>query len=341
MTPSAGLTSGRYFLPWLEVMSAQGATAENLLQGTGLEVQQFRNDPPYLSQRQLEKLFNNAHAVTGNSLLGLDLGLNLNFAAHGSLGYAGLTARNVREALGQMIHYLPLVTGLITIEKHEDERQQKCHSYITAQPGVAPQTERMLVQTVLCSVYIMTRFLLGNDTDVDLNWAIPPDERIASRLRGPTTHIAFNQSRYSIGIPLSSLDTTMVLADEQARLQAIQACEKEMQHLEKQTSLSSRIYSMLLTQPAQAPSIDDIADQYYLSARTIHRRLQDEGTCFRDILNASRMTLAKQHLCRDKMSITETAYRLGYGDSANFTRAFKRSEGITPSAYVNKMETEK
>lgn len=340
MTLSAGLTSGRYFLPWLEAMSAQGATAENLLHGTGLEPKQFGNNPPYLSQLQLEKLFSNANAVTGNRLLGLDLGLNLNFAAHGPLGYAGLTARNVREALGQMIRYLPLVTGLITIEKHEDERQQKCHSYVTAQPGVAPLTERMLIQTVLCSVYIMTRFLLGNDAVVEINWSQPPDEDIASRLESPTTHVAFNRLRNSICIPLSSLDTTMVLADEQARLQAIHACEEEMQRLEKQTSLSSRIYSMLLTQPARAPSIDEIAEQYYLSTRTIHRRLQEEGACFRDILNASRMTLAKQYLCRDKMSVTETAYRLGYGDSANFTRAFKRSEGLTPSAYVNKLNTD-
>lgn len=338
MTPSVGLTSGRYFLSWLDVMSAQGATEKNLLQGTGLDIQQFKNSPPYLSQLQLEKIFNNALAATNNHLLGLDLGLNLNFASHGSLGYAGLTARNVREALGQMIHYLPLVTSLITIEKYEDQQQQKCFSYISAQPGIAPQTERILIQTVLCSIYIMTRFLLGNDTDVDLNWAIPPDKRIVSRLQGPTTHVAFNQPRHSIATPLSSLDTTMVLADERARLQAIQTCEEEMQHLNKQASLSSRIYSMLLTQPAQAPSIDEIADQYYLSPRTIHRRLQEEGTCFRDILNASRMNLAKQYLCRDKMSVTETAHRLGYGDSANFTRAFKRSEGVTPSAYVNKIE---
>ena len=43
--------------------------------------------------------------------------------------------------------------------------------------------------------------------------------------------------------------------------------------------------------------------------------------------------LAVEYLMSGHMSVQEIAYTLGYTDMANFRRAFKRWESITPSAY--------
>lgn len=70
-----------------------------------------------------------------------------------------------------------------------------------------------------------------------------------------------------------------------------------------------------------------------MTPRTLHRRLVDEGTSYRELVEAVRHTLAVEHLKSARFSVNEVAFRLGYTDIANFRRAFKRWEGVPPSTY--------
>lgn len=336
MDISTGLTSGRYLRHWLDKMAQSGVSNAVLFQGTGLHPGQFEQHTPWLTQAQVERLFANADTVTGNPWLGLEFGMNLNFAAHGPLGFAGLTARNIGESREQMIRYAPLVTGLVKLASVQDDSTQQSIITVSEQPGVSDITARTLIQTVLCSVYVMTRYLLGQSIDIELHWQCPEDPHIRLAFAHDAHAVLhFGANFNGIGIALCLLDTPIALADEHARQQALAMCEAELRALEKQTLLSHRIYARLLEAEPGMPSIEQLAQEYHLSTRTIHRRLQEEGTCFRDLVTSARMTLARDYLLRQHLSVTEVAHRLGYGDSANFTRAFKRCEGMTPTQFVH------
>jgi len=43
--------------------------------------------------------------------------------------------------------------------------------------------------------------------------------------------------------------------------------------------------------------------------------------------------LASEHLQRGQLTVQEVAYLLGYTDLANFRRAFRRWQGMSPSDY--------
>ncbi len=70
-----------------------------------------------------------------------------------------------------------------------------------------------------------------------------------------------------------------------------------------------------------------------MTSRTLHRRLIDEDTCYREILEEVKQTLAISYLSNTDMTIKEISYFLGYEDNRNFSRAFKRWQGISPSKY--------
>jgi AraC-like DNA-binding protein len=53
-------------------------------------------------------------------------------------------------------------------------------------------------------------------------------------------------------------------------------------------------------------SLDDIADRLHLSPRTIHRRLEEEGSSFRGIKDALRRDMALARLTKTKDSIAES-----------------------------------
>lgn len=76
-----------------------------------------------------------------------------------------------------------------------------------------------------------------------------------------------------------------------------------------------------------------IAARLGTSVATLRRRLQEEGTSFRDIrrvtLNASARALLKQG-----RHVSDVAEMLGFSDFRSFNRAFKSWNGVTPKRYA-------
>lgn len=80
-------------------------------------------------------------------------------------------------------------------------------------------------------------------------------------------------------------------------------------------------------------SIDSIAKQIHVSARTLQRRLEDQDTSFAELTDQTRHVAAIEYLKDPRISITETAFLLGFSDASTFYRAFKRWTGDTPANY--------
>ena len=70
-----------------------------------------------------------------------------------------------------------------------------------------------------------------------------------------------------------------------------------------------------------------------LTRRTFQRRLAECGADFSHLVRDARISLSEQWLRETDRPITDIAHRLGYADSANFTRAFRQVNGLSPSAY--------
>ena len=77
-------------------------------------------------------------------------------------------------------------------------------------------------------------------------------------------------------------------------------------------------------------SVDIIANKLGFSRQTLFRRLKAEGATFEKVLDELRHKLALHYLSGKKVSVNETAYLLGFSESAAFSRAFKRWTGSSP-----------
>jgi AraC-like DNA-binding protein len=81
------------------------------------------------------------------------------------------------------------------------------------------------------------------------------------------------------------------------------------------------------------PSLDDVARRLNLSARTLERRLLEEGSSLRAIRDALRRDMALSRLRTSDESVAQVAASLGYADTSTFFRAFTAWTGSSPSAY--------
>ena len=83
-------------------------------------------------------------------------------------------------------------------------------------------------------------------------------------------------------------------------------------------------------------SLQNVADHCFISqwhlSKLLNRHL---GQTFYDLLNAERMRLAKELLEDPALRINEIAERVGYADTAHFSRVFKKLEGVSPGEWRN------
>lgn len=83
-------------------------------------------------------------------------------------------------------------------------------------------------------------------------------------------------------------------------------------------------------------SLQEVADHCFVSqwhlSKLLNRHL---GQTFYDLLNAERTHRAKELLEDPALRISEIAERVGYADTAHFSRVFKKLEGVSPGEWRN------
>jgi transcriptional regulator GlxA family with amidase domain len=80
--------------------------------------------------------------------------------------------------------------------------------------------------------------------------------------------------------------------------------------------------------------LDDVARRVASSRRQLQRAYAEIGqTTFREHLTKIRMERAAELLATRRLTVREVAQRVGYRQPAQFAKAFRRHQGLAPSAF--------
>ena len=96
-----------------------------------------------------------------------------------------------------------------------------------------------------------------------------------------------------------------------------------------------RVRILLARKNNRLPTLEEVANALHISTRTLKRRLQEEGQNFRALVDHVLCERAMQML-QEGLLINEVAFCLGYNDVPNFSRAFRRWTGLSPSDFRKK-----
>jgi AraC-like DNA-binding protein len=109
--------------------------------------------------------------------------------------------------------------------------------------------------------------------------------------------------------------------------------EAQLEKLNHSKSSRGRVEQLLAASLGNGgATMTAVAGELGLSRQSLFRRLRTEGTTFEEVLDGLRQQLALRYLTGEKLSVKETAFRLGFSESASFSRAFKRWTGTSPAA---------
>jgi AraC-like DNA-binding protein len=109
-------------------------------------------------------------------------------------------------------------------------------------------------------------------------------------------------------------------------------CQR-LHDLDRQATMTDRLRSALLESiPAGDIALESMCRKLGVSARTMQRRLSEEGSSFQKTLDQVRTSLAQHYLAHSALSGAEIAFLLGFEDPSSFVRAFQAWTGKTPQA---------
>ncbi|WP_187276380.1 AraC family transcriptional regulator [Parahaliea maris] len=83
----------------------------------------------------------------------------------------------------------------------------------------------------------------------------------------------------------------------------------------------------------EMPSFEELTGLLNMSARTLRRRLEREGTSYQRIKDNARRDQAIALLQQEGVTVSEVAERVGFSDPSAFHRSFKKWTGESPGAF--------
>lgn len=133
-------------------------------------------------------------------------------------------------------------------------------------------------------------------------------------------------NKESLNSALPSANPELARANDQVVIDYLKAFDKE--------NVVSQIRANIIdTLPSGTISQDKIADMMHMSMRSMQRKLSQQGTSFKAIVEQVRKELALTYLKENGRSLGEVTFLLGYTEHSNFSRSFKKWTGMTPNHF--------
>lgn len=308
-----------------------GLDKNELLTDAGIDEKTLANPDSRIGISKMVRLWEVAVEKSGDPCFGLRVVRYLHPITFHALGPALLASQNLHEALARLCRVYQIISD--EVEVRIDgliDATALCFTPFPGQPlPVGASVDAFMAVAISYARMLDDEFL--NPIKVDfMHASVKGMEKFAELFRAP---VYFSQSDNRILFkngevykPLPTANAEIARQNDKIVLEYLARFKKMQVGQQVRTCLIDFL-------PSGEPDMARTAKAIGMSRRSLHRHLQNQGTSFREILDDTRKQLAELYIRQPHLSITEVAFRLGYSDSSNFSRAFKRWFGRSPYDY--------
>ena len=316
-------------------LAERGQDPAPLLERYGLTAQRLAEPGARLSIPRYMHLGHAAIEQSREPALGLHMG---RLSRLGQAGLAGVTAAqapNVGEAARTLLRFEPLYAANY---RGQSSFEEDSHGAWLRFYSISPYNayNRFVVDSLLSGWLAQLSDLAGQPLQA---------ERIEIEFDAPAyaeSYQALSLAPVQFGAQTNQLRLSRAVLDLRNPAHCpstwqhlLQLCEQELLERTRIRSLGERIAHLLgpLLNGGREPDLEEVARRLQLPTWTLRRKLAEEGTQFRAILNDTRRDLAMSYIRDTELAFGEIAYLLGFASAEAFQRAFKRWSGVTPGEF--------
>ncbi|MFT3778049.1 MAG: AraC family transcriptional regulator [Ottowia sp.] len=319
----------------LATLAEDGIPPGQALAGSGLDEAALANLATRVSYAQSIAVFRNALALARDPLVALKAGARMHVTAYGIWGYALLSSRTCADMLDFAVNYRGVIGPLAQMTHDPSSDPPSCGFRVLLTPDRRDPLYRFALEFTCAAHLTLGRDILGDAfrfSTVRMACPAPAHADAYTGFFGCQT--LFDQPGNKIEFDAAWMNQPPSTQDPITHAMAREMCQQILLRLDQSGGTAARVRHALLEQmPWRFPNIDAMAEQLALEPRTLRRRLEAQGTSYRQVLAEVRCVLAVEYLQKTSMTTEEIASRLGYSDAANFRHAFVRWTGKSPQEY--------
>jgi AraC-like DNA-binding protein len=284
----------------------------------------------YPSQ-SMQALWRAAVEATRDPCFGLHAGRRIRASFH-ALGFSWISSQSLLGSLRRLCRYHDVITTMpktLDIHKVDDSYEM---SIVYPDPQYAPEIASIdaLIMAIIQLCRISTDDKFAPESVAFKRTNRHPLSTYEKAFGCPVTtdaeNITIRFNRESLEKPLPGLNLELAKANDSV-------VEKYLASLDSQkvaTEVRELLISLL---PSGHTNQSRIAGHMHRSLSTLQRQLSQEGTSYQEIRDETRRQLATAYVRESKLSLGQIAYRLGFSDQSNFSRAFRRWTGVPPKEF--------
>ena len=318
----------------VEALAAEGVSAAAALEGVGVSCDTLNSPTTRVALDQIIECYHNALRLTRDPHFALYLGLKVHVSAYGMYGFALLSGTDFRKIMKAAMRYHRLVAPLAEIAFHEDGERASWSMSPIAHPRIDARMYRFLVELQIGTHWSLMRDVMGRSfvpREIAVTFKAPPDVVSYRAAFGCPVH--FNCPHNKLVFDTAYLEGRAEHGNEITYSAVVKLCESLLAELQLRAGAAGKVREILLVNLMRPTSFETIASRLHMTTRTLRRKLDEEGTSFRKLVDELKMEVAVKYLRDTELTIDDVAYSLGFSEAAIFRRAFRRWTKKSPREF--------
>ncbi len=314
-----------------QALASEGVDPEPLFREAGFELAALNDPSVRMPAGGFRTLLTLVEQHSSDPTFGLTLARFIHPTSFYSMGIAGYCSNTLGEYLKRLVKYYRVVTtNDVLVEEIDDDALYHLRAVRESPEGFSPIREDGIaaIITTIVRVALHREF---NPTRVHL--ARPRPEGLEDRYR-EFFHcpVVFDAEFTELVFPVELLEEPLASANPELAEMYERLTVEYLEKMDK-ADFPARVHNELIRLlPTGVSGKEQVADALNMSTRTLYNKLEAAGTTYREVLDDTRRRLAEQYIGQG-LPIYEIAYLIGFSDTANFSRAFKKWTGQSPMEF--------
>ena len=301
-----------------------------LFDKAGLDIGLLSNPDTRYPGNNVQHLWQLAVDASGEPCFGFIAGEQVQPAVLHGLGFSWLASDTLRDALIRLMRYSRLISTAANM--HLLDTDEGLDLVLLPPEGI--KLTPAFQDAGMSGFLRMCRLTAGdeiNPAHVSLKRSRPDcDLKLQAYFRAPIEYQADNNilsfSKQLVEATLTHANPELARINDQAVVDYLARFDRD--------SLTMQVRSRIIERLQDGtPNQETIAQSLHVSLRSLQRKLSNEDTNYKTLLESTRRELALHYIRETHRSLGEITYLLGFSEPSNFTRAFKRWTGVSPIEY--------
>jgi AraC-like DNA-binding protein len=307
-----------------------GCDPEPLFNEAELDMALLSNPDTRYPGDYVQQLWQLAVDASGDPCFGFVAGEQVQPVVLHGLGFSWLASDTLRDALTRLVRYSRLISTAANM--HLQDTADGLDLVLLPPKGV--KLTPAFQDAGMSGFLRMCRLTAGDEIDpahVSLKRSRPDCARmLEAYFRAPIEYDTANNilsfSKQLIDTPLAHANPSLARINDQAVVDYLARFDRDSITMQVRKKIIEGLHD-------GTPHQETIAHSLNVSLRSLQRKLNNEDTNFKTLLETTRRELALHYIRETHRSLGEITYLLGFSEPSNFTRAFKRWTGVSPIEY--------